>query len=175
MVTRYPDLLADAIAKRMCEFFRGHRNELQQRVKDMIQAHRGKNDPHIVVLADDVLRVSAFLEHAVYMASMLCCRIQHDYLYPNMDVGAAYDTASAQVEVLWEMNWCGWMRGFRSSIVKRMIEDRKGMRNVAKDILRLIFTPEELVAIETIAKARDGALAMLRFAEFLQVFHFGQN
>jgi hypothetical protein len=175
MAPEYSDLLADVIATRMRQLFRGRRNELQQRIKEMVQGYREKNDPRIDLLADHNLRVCAFLEHTIYMAGMLCCWVRHDYLYPDMDIIAAYDAASMQVEELWETKWPDWVKGFRSSIVLRMVEDRKAMKKVVKDVLPLLLTPEEMLTLRDIANARDQVLALINLADFVRTLNFQRN
>lgn len=175
MAMEYADRFGYSIADAMQKLLRPRKMEVRERVQEMVRMQRERNDPRIAMFADDVLRVSAFVEHAVYLAIMLCCHVRRDYLCSALDLDVAYDAASMHVEALWGTHCAKWVRGFRSSIVFLMIGDRKGLKIIAKDILPVVFTSEELVMLGEMADAREDVLSLIRSAEFIQTLGFTPN
>jgi uncharacterized protein YutD len=168
MTQSYSDALAGTIADAVCRFSQRHKNELPQRIQDMIEEYHQLPDRSAVdEVSDNIMRMGFFVHHIMAIAIAMAIGMLQDYLEEEHDFDTAYDVMMERARTVWDNKFPGWLKTFQSSVVKRMVGDRKAVRKIIRDLMPALFTPAQIESLEIMAGIQGNALSAIRIMRFV--------
>lgn len=167
MAEQFLTLLVDDIAAKTYAILHRKKRDLAQR----IEAEKELFDPALN-FGDDLKRAILFVDYIVHAVAALSVLMRQANLDQTLEYERACDEACEKALPVRNENYPAWVGGFRSSMVLRMIQDRRQIRKMLRHLIPVLFTEAgigEMQRISDAAERFDGLTGAIRFINDLQL------